>query len=394
MAALVFYALHSLFYFNTQLQMSHEGYVKNVKKIAVLRANALGDFIVTLPALQALRATYPQAELVLLGKPWHQEFLVKGRTPVDRVIVVPVKKGIRNEADRAENTSDVKSFFEKMRGEQFDIAISFQGYGISANPFLKQLGAKLTVGSWTKEAEKPDRFIEYYYYQHEVLRYLEVVKLVGAVTTASEPRLSILDADKKEITQLKNYLGGRPYVLINPVANDNRRMWPWENYIALGDAFRKRNLEVIFTGSEADRMIADTIINSMHQSAINACGVSIGGLAALASSATVMVSPDTGPLHVAQAVQCPTVGIYWAPNVINWAPLNRRIHRPVISWKLECPYCGIVPNNPYPFEPSATCRHEVSFVRNIPVEEVYKAADSLLQLQANKNTAQMEFVYH
>ncbi|MEJ7682000.1 MAG: hypothetical protein WKG06_29940 [Segetibacter sp.] len=66
--------------------------LKNIHKIAVLRANALGDFIVTLPALKAIRSTYPDAEIVLLGKPWHKEFLIEGRTPVDRVIIVPVKK--------------------------------------------------------------------------------------------------------------------------------------------------------------------------------------------------------------------------------------------------------------------------------------------------------------
>ncbi|MBT1702860.1 glycosyltransferase family 9 protein [Chryseosolibacter indicus] len=375
--------------------MNYPGYVKDVKKIAVLRANALGDFVVTLPALHALRATYPYAEIVLLGKPWHQEFLVRGRTPIDRVIIVPVKKGIRNEEDRAEDTNDVKAFFERMRKEQFDIAISFQGYGISANPFLKQLGAKLTVGSWTKEAERVDRFIQYYYYQPEVLRYLEIVKLIGAVTHETEPRLSVLESDKNEIREIMSYLGGKPYVLINPVANDNRRMWPWENYIRLADSLRQDGIEVLFTGSEADRMIADTIINGMQHQAINACGVSIGGLAALASSASLMVSPDTGPLHVAQAVQCPTVGIYWAPNAINWAPLNRRIHRPVISWKMECPYCGIIPNDPYPFEPSSTtCRHEISFVRDITVDQVYRAAEELLQTSMDKKVRQKEFVYH
>ncbi|MFN3403074.1 MAG: glycosyltransferase family 9 protein [Cytophagaceae bacterium] len=70
----------------------------NVQKIAILRANALGDFIVTLPAIQALQHTYPQAEIILLGKPWHKTFLEgKYRCPVSRVITIPVTKGIREE---------------------------------------------------------------------------------------------------------------------------------------------------------------------------------------------------------------------------------------------------------------------------------------------------------
>src|SRR5439155_12340988 len=57
-----------------------------VEKIAVLRANALGDFIFALPALDALRAAYPAAELVLLGAPWHARLLTGRPGPVDRAV--------------------------------------------------------------------------------------------------------------------------------------------------------------------------------------------------------------------------------------------------------------------------------------------------------------------
>src|SRR4051794_29570492 len=95
--------------------------VKDVKKIAVLRAGALGDFIVTLPALQAIRAAYYDAEIILLGKPWHKKFLLKNRTPVDRVIVVPVKKGVRDEWHEVEEAGSTEAFFEQVKQEQFDI---------------------------------------------------------------------------------------------------------------------------------------------------------------------------------------------------------------------------------------------------------------------------------
>ena len=63
--------------------------VPGVRRIAVLRANAIGDFIFTLPALEALRAAYPQAEIVLLAKKWHAAFLRGRPGPVDRVVAVP-----------------------------------------------------------------------------------------------------------------------------------------------------------------------------------------------------------------------------------------------------------------------------------------------------------------
>jgi ADP-heptose:LPS heptosyltransferase len=345
---------------------------KNIEKIAVLRANALGDFIVTLPALKAIRDTYPNAEIVLLGRNWHRQFLVKGRSPVDRVIVVPVKKGIRNEAGQVENADEVNRFAEQMREEQFDVVMNFQGNGISANPFIKQFGAKLTVGLTCDQSEQLDRSIDYYYYQSETVRFLEVAKLIGAETPALEPSLNVLQEDKDEVAGFMTILKNKPFIVLHPVAMDTRRMWPLENYARLADELKQRHYEVVFTGAPEDRPVTDDIIYNMNYTAINACGnFSLGGLAALLSNATVMISADTGPLHLARAVNTPTI-------------LTRTIHRPMISWKMECPICGIVPNNPYPFEPKTdTCDHPVSFVRDISIEQVLETVDHLLPALEN-----------
>ncbi|MCW3111207.1 MAG: glycosyltransferase family 9 protein, partial [Segetibacter sp.] len=281
--------------------------LKNIQKIAILRANALGDFIVTLPALNALRNAYPDAEIVLLAKSWHQHFLIKGRSPVDRVIVVPVKKGIRNENGQVENENEVEIFIKQMQEERFDVVFNFQGNGISANPFIKRFGAKLTVGLTCEKAEKPDRSIDYYYYQSEVIRFLEVVKLIEATTSEIEPSLNVLAQDKEEVKGFMSILKNKPYVVLHPVAMDTRRMWPLENYARLADELKQRHFEIVFTGATEDKQVIDDIIYNMNYTAINACGnFSLGGLAAVLSEASVMISADTGPLHLARAVNTPT----------------------------------------------------------------------------------------
>jgi len=355
---------------------------KNICKIAVLRANALGDFIVTLPALKAIRSAYPDAEIVLLGKPWHKQFLVKDRTPVDRVIIVPIKKGIRTEANKVEDEKEVNDFIIEMQKEQFDIVLNFQGNGVSANPFIKQFGAKVTAGLVSEKSEKLDLSLDYYYYQSEVIRFLEVAKLIGAASFELEPEIKILQQDEQEIKGFIALLNNKPYIVLHPVAIDIRRMWPIENYVAVANELSQRNFEIVFTGAKEDRRAIDNILYKMNSAAINACGnFSLGGLAALLSHASLMIAADTGPLHVGRAVKVPTIGFYWAPNLINWGPLTRAIHRPLISWNMACPLCGIIPNDPYPFEPHTdTCDHEVSFVRDINVEKVLDAVESLLHV--------------
>ncbi len=196
---------------------------KNIRKIAILRANALGDLIVTLPAIKAIRNAYPDAEIILLGKPWHKDFLVKGRSPVDRVIIVPVKKGIRSEGNQHENMIETERFFNKMRQEQFDIAISFQGNGTSANSFIKELQARYTAGFWTEGAERLDQCVDYYYYQSETLRYVELAGLIGATPAGLEPEIHVLEKDREEIGNFICELDNKPFTVLHPVATDIRR---------------------------------------------------------------------------------------------------------------------------------------------------------------------------
>ena len=196
--------------------------------------------------------------------------------------------------------------------------------------------------------------------------------------------------DLAEASEFIARLDHHPYIVFHPVAMDTRRMWPLENYARLADYLKEKGFEVVFTGSPEDRAVIDDIIYDMNYKAINAAGnFSLGGLAAVLSKASMMISADTGPLHLGRAVNTPTIGFYWAPNLINWGPLTRTIHRPMISWKMECPVCGIVPNNPYPFEPKTdTCDHPVSFVQDITIDEVIKTAEGLLSAISEKNATE------
>lgn len=359
--------------------------LENVKKICVLRTGGLGDLIVSLPAFLAIRQTYPMAEIVLLGTPWQTDFFVPGRTAIDRVVRVPALQGIR--AAGTGDDIDEATFFRQMQREQFDIAISFQGRGIAANPFLRRLGARLTVGVSAREAEPVDRSLPYYYYQHETLRCLEIVKLIGAATSAIEPCLNVLAEDEAQASKLSLSLSARPFILLNPIARDCRRMWPLGNYVPLVEVLTEKNIDVAISGAPEDREVVETLIARITHPVQNLCGISFGALAALARKAIMFISPDTGPLHLARAVNCPSVGIYWAPNLINWGGLTRTIHRPVISWKLECPLCGIIPNSPHPFEPSTVCRHQVSFVSNItPAEVLHTVVELLGERKHDNNT--------
>jgi ADP-heptose:LPS heptosyltransferase len=353
--------------------------IPGVRRIAVLRANALGDFIFALPALDALRAAYPEAEIVLLARSWHADLLARRPGPVDRVVVVPgdaapeaAVGGRWSEAPwRAAGEEELRSFADRMRAERFDLAVQLHGGGRNSNPFVRALGARVTIGLRSQDAEPLDRWVRFVYYQQEVLRCLEVVGLAGAPPVGLEPRFASTAEDVAEVLPLLGELR-RPFVVFHPGANDPRRRWPPERFAAVGDALAELGLGGVVSGSPAERQLAAAVAGAMRAPSLDLAGsTSLRGLAGLLAEAALVVSNDSGPVHLAGALGRPTVGIYWCGNLINGGPLTRARHRPLISWQVHCPVCG-TPST------AARCEHDDSFVTDVAVEEVIDAAIGLL----------------
>jgi ADP-heptose:LPS heptosyltransferase len=340
-----------------------------VERIAVLRANALGDYIFCLPALDALRAAHPQAEITLLGLPWHAAFLRDRPGPVDRVVVVPPSRGVRDEPGAPEHSPQLTRFFARMRAERFDVALQMHGGGRWSNPFVRQLGARLTAGCRADDAPALDRWIRYVYFQHEVDRYLEIAALVGAAAVTLEPAVAVTPDDRRESAR---YAARGPFAVLHPGAGAPRRRWPAARFGRLGELLAERGLRIVVTGGTDEHEIVAAVRAAMRAPSEDACGaLSLGGLAALLSEAAVVVSNDTGPLHLADAVGASTVGIFWVGNAINAAPAGRARHRPVIAFRTRCPVCGVR-------NITDRCAHEASFVLDVAIEPVLDAALDLL----------------
>ncbi|MEU6075894.1 glycosyltransferase family 9 protein [Micromonospora sp. NPDC047074] len=355
------------------------GRVPDVGRIAVLRANALGDFIFVLPALDALRAAYPEAEIVLLGAPWHAKLWRDRPGPVDRVLVVPPAPGIRHpEPGEPESTMD--GFLATAREERFDLALQLHGGGANSNPFMAALGARVTAGLRAEDAPALDRWIRYVYYQYEVIRYLEVAALVGAPATTIVPALAVTGADHAEAAEV---LGParRPRVALHPGATDTRRRWPAERFAEVARELVGDGYEVLVTGTPAEREVVDRVVAAAGVPVRPQVGtLSLGGLAGCYAGCELVVSNDTGPLHLAAAVGTATVGIYWVGNLITVANPLRGRHRPISSWTVRCPVCGVdCTPGIYPHRPGdGECPHRDSFVGDVPVIEVVEAARELL----------------
>jgi ADP-heptose:LPS heptosyltransferase len=352
-----------------------------VKKIAVFRATALGDFIMAVPALRALHDTYPAAEIVYLGRNWHQIYL-PGRLPgLGRVLEVPPPQGDDIALGYVIDARFYDDFVRQMQAEQFDLAVQLHGGGTKSNPFIHDFHARFSIGTRAPGALPLDRWIPYVYEQHETIRCLEVISLSGAGPsgTSLAPEIAVLESDMDEAQACLNCLR-RPFAVIHAGATDPRRRWHPHNFAAVADyCSHNLQMDIVLTGTSTDAQPAAVVEAAMRTRPVNTINrLSLQGLTGLLSQAALVISNDSGPMHLAYALGTKTVGLFTAEYVIPFLPLLRQHFTPLVAWDRRCPLCGAFCDKRELDQPSGLCRHLVSFVDPIPVEAVLDAVHQLL----------------
>lgn len=348
--------------------------LRDVRRIAVFRPNAVGDFMFSLPALHALRATYREAEIVYLGRQWHRDFLAGRPGPVDRVVVVPPMPGLGAQEGDPRCSVDADLFIGEMRDAGFDIALQMFGGGRFANPLVGKFGARLTAGMRAPDAAPLDRCIRYGGSVNRRLQLLEVATLAGArAWPMSGSQLAVTAADRLGAAQLVPGQSRQPMAVLQPGASDTRRQWPASRFAAVGDALAGLGAQVVVNGSLEESTLVREVVEAMRHDAINLSGrASLSTLCGLLERAVLVVSNDTGPLHMALALGRPCVGIYWLTSLIESAPLTQHNHRAAISVRTCCPVCGVE-------NIAQRCAHDVRFVDDVPLEDVAALAVGLFK---------------
>ena len=260
--------------------------------------------------------------------------------------------------------SDADGFVAAMRGEKFDLALQMFGGGRHANPLVAQFRARLSVGMRTADAAPLDRCIAYGALVNRRLQLLELAALAGAKAWPMKRQLQATGADRQLAAQLVPSAPGQRLVIVQPGASDPRRRWPAARFAAVADALVEEGALVAINGSPAEAEIVSAVIAAMRYPALDLSGkASLNALCGLLERAVLMVSNDTGPLHMALALDRPCVGIYWFTNLCESAPLCQHRHRSALSTRLQCPVCGME-------NLTKRCEHDVSFLDTVSVEEV------------------------
>lgn len=314
---------------------------QDVRRIAVFRALQLGDMLVAVPALRSLRQRFPRAEITLIGLPWASVLVERYPRYLDRFAAFPGWPGI---AEMAHDPARSEAFLREQRAYGYDLAVQMHGSGGASNPFTLRLAAAHTAGYYTGERpEGLDIATPYPDHQPEVLRNLGLARLLGCTSLSPLLEFPLTAADRAEADALLGSpdRGGRPRVGLHPGARPPARRWPATSFAELAHALARRfGATIVLTGGPGEEATARAVADQMRETPLNLAGrTSIGGLAAIIARLHLFVSNDTGPAHLAVALDTPSVTIFGPADPRRWAPLDAARH-PIARHPVPCSPCA------------------------------------------------------
>ncbi len=305
---------------------------EEVRRIAVLQALYLGDFLCTVPALRALRARFPDAEITLIGLAGNRSLAL--RFPyVDRFLEFPGFDGL--EGTRW-NPGVTDRFVCEARDHRYDLAIQMHGDGSVSNAFASMLGARASIGYRPANPETPHRLTVEVVDRSDLPQPLKWLRLVNLLGGFGSPHLEfpLLPEDAAELREVAAATGldlRAPIVAVHPGSKLPDRRWPVEKYAVTADCLAARlGVQIAITGTADEQDLGRGIAESMRAAPIDLVGrTSVGALAALLSRVRLLVTNDTGPSHLAAALGTASVVLFGPSDPAVWGPLDRHLHRPV-----------------------------------------------------------------
>lgn len=334
-------------------------------RIVVRVPNWIGDVMFSLPALESLQANYPEAEIWLAGAPWVRDLLA-GEPWGDRVLSLGRTKG----------PGGLRAAARDLRERGFDLGLLLtNSFGSAALFALAKIperwgykrdgrGLLLTKGPRPEDLDPPVHMVGYY---------LRLLEGLGLRTVPPEIRLNVTAAERERARadlEASGISSDRPLVIFNPgAAYGPAKRWPAGRFAELGRLFQERSgTDVAVTGSASDAGFAAEIGAALARKPADLTGrTTLRGLLGVMSRAAVVVTNDTGPMHMANALRIPVVAVFGPTDPRATAPFH--------------PPAAVLKRDGVPCWPCfyRECPYDHRCMTAVTAEEAFAAAEELLR---------------
>jgi heptosyltransferase-1 len=325
-------------------------------RILLIKPSAIGDVVHALPILNLLRRRWPSAHISWLVTPGCAG-LLEGHPQLDEVILFERHRYAKFWR-KPELMVELMHLTRELRQGKFDLVVDLQG--LFRSGFLSyQTRAPIRVGfsnarefAWLGYTHQVPVSME----QHAVDRYLEITELLGCGRGPVEFVFATNDRDRDFAAGLTR--GIDRYALLFPGTNWATKRWPVAHFAEIVEPLRQRfGLRSIVGGSPGEAQLASQI-----RGAVNLAGkTSLRQLTALIERADLVISNDSGPMHIAAALGKPLVALFGPTNPARTGPYQRE--ESVVRLDIPCSPCY-----------ARRCVHH-SCLRWLSVEAVMKAVE-------------------
>ncbi len=323
---------------------------KGWNRVLFIKPDHLGDMLLAIPAMRALKEAQPYTEIHVLAGSWAAGVLANV-PEVDLVLTIDFPGFVRGE----EKKNYLTPYTQLMKTSRQLRQIGY-GHAIVMRPD-HWWGAMLAYVAGISERigydiENVSPFLTQalpYQYDHVIRQNLRLVEQwTGQISDADVPYyLEVFDDERQTI---QNYLSeygmsdNKPYFCIHAGSGTWVKRWKNDLWAKVADTLIDQlDANVIFTGGDGERAMVDDIQNRMeHKSFTTAGDLNIEQLAALYENALVVLGPDSGPLHLAAAVKTPTVALFGPADPLEFAPWGDKNQHLIVTSPIGCRPCRVL----------------------------------------------------
>ena len=327
------------------------------KRILIVKLSSIGDVVHALPALSALRKKFPESYIAWVVKKQIAD-LITNHPYLDEVIIY---EGLRKTA-------------KKLRSLKFDLAIDLQG--LFRSGFLTfSSGAKVRLGF----SRANSRELSYLFLnqrvtpgeedRHVIDKNLSLLRPLGIEVEEKEFIISVSNENKEYIVNFLKKEGvtsGDILIALNSRASWPSKLWPEERWAELADRLiEELKAKVVLLWGSGEKAVVNRIVRITKNKPIISCRTNLKELAALISKCKLFIGGETGPLHIACALNVPTVALIGPTNSTRNGPYGEG--HIVIEKDLPCRGCW-----------KYKCKR-LDCMRLITVDEVFSAVERQLR---------------
>jgi heptosyltransferase I len=279
----------------------------------------LGDVVHGLPIANALKAAIPGCRITWIVEPMPSAIL-RHHAAIDEIVIFERRRGWRGVVELA----------RRLRGWAFDITLNFNIYGKSIFPTLlsaapRRIGfgrGRARDGVWLAANEHLPRRTPC----HTQDMFLEFLDHLGVRGCAVEWRVGFTAEEERAQREFFAGFDGRQVASLVIASSRPGKDWPAERYATLVDALESDfGVRTVLLGgpSERERRIAEVIVARAARRPVLALGDGVRRLAWTIAGSRFVVAPDTGPLHIARALEVPVIGLFGETNPYKVGPWRR-----------------------------------------------------------------------